>query len=223
MDEELLKLIAEMTADQSVKDNLTTQVKSAMTAQAQKLTKDYKNKDDEALKLKRVLKEVGYDHTVHGDYDTFVADVLSKGKKTEETEVTLNGVNSKVSDLTSKLEDALSKVNVITDERNRFEKESATNKVRSALTDKLKGKVKGDNFIIDSILSNNETVIEGNNISFKTGDTTVGIDSFVDTLLENNKDVVINPQKNGTDAKGGDLNGEPQDMIAKMKSQMRNV
>jgi hypothetical protein len=196
--DELLTLIESLGLDAEAKDGL----KDKLANEIQKHKDDTYARGQENIKLKNIFSKLGKESGA--DTNEFVDGLLEKMKTNEkvveEKELTLTNVNEKMSGMSSQLEQALGELNLIKTEKETAVKQASELKVRNALDGLVRGKVHGEDNLIDSIMFRNEYTIDGDNIKF--GD--VSIEEFVENRLKQDDTILKSPQKDGTETHSGD-------------------
>lgn len=151
----------------------------------------YSKKDKEVLKYKNVLKDLGYDNEKYDNVDTFKESLKETVGNVEQSNITLSELNTKFENLNTIYQQEVST-------RMDKEKELETSAIRTELNTAIKGKLYGDEAIIENVILKNELSMVEGKILDKDGND---FDTFAKTLLEVNKDSLRATQKAGLDNK----------------------
>lgn len=193
--EELKQLVSGAT-ERLDPNTVLEAVQGLVEAEKQKGITLYQKKDGELLKLKNSLKETGYDPESGKNFKDYLTELSTKAKASTEAEVTINTLNSKLSDLTEKFAEAQNK-------QRAAEEASVKDSLKTKLTTLLGDKVYGSKFVIDNLVAKGEVKkidgkevwnVDGADVDFNTG---------LDKFLKNNADIVKSSQAGGTGQPGG--------------------
>jgi len=155
----------------------------------------YQKKDGELLKLKSSLKESGYDPEGGKNFKEYLSELSSKAKASSDAEITINSLNSKLSELNEKFIESQAA-------QRRASEDSIRESLRSKLTQTLGEKVYGSKFVIDTLIAKGDVRkvddkevwnIDGADVDFSTG---------LEKFLKNNADIVKSSQVTGTGEPG---------------------
>jgi hypothetical protein len=191
--DELLVMINESLEAEKA-ESLKEGVISLLNAEKERGIQTYTKKDKEAMKLKEVLRSLGYDKDQYDTYDDFVSKKREGESKKYETDLTLSSLNEKINALNSQL-------NAERAEKEAISRKIKTEKARSILSSELSDKVYGAKYLIESLISNNDFDIDGDNVYTKIGDEKKHITKLIEEVLDQNKDILKINQRPGAEAK----------------------
>ena len=185
-------------------------VLSAIEAEKQKGKKAKQTADAEAIKAKTRLKELGYSAEKYSDFDEFKSTITSKVKEAETAEVTLAGLNSKLTEITNKLA-----------ETEKLTKEKAQKLREKAITKKLGAELNGKLYAAELITKANlerfEYDEEHDLVKPKEGT----FEEAVKAILDENKENMKVSQAPGTGTSTGTAPSDKEkDFVDKLKERM---
>jgi len=162
-----------------------------------------RKKDKENLKLKTDLKDLGWDKDEYPTFDEFKESRSDIKKTATDSKLTIATLNDKLNSLTDEL------VNERV-EAKRIKRVSKENKLSAELTSKISGSFFGAEYLIKTLISDGKVDLDETTgaVFFKNGDEVIPFDKGLETLKNDNKDMLKVSQQGGTGDKGG--NGVPQ-------------
>lgn len=182
-----------------------------------------RNRENEGLrKFKMAVENLGYD----GESD--LTDFVSSLKSTQETSKTQRTTLSSLQGELEKLRTDFGKTQTeLENERKaalELKDKARKEKIRGVLTDHLKDKVYGHDFLSDGLINSGKVTLDDNEkVVFVNEDkTTVGFEDGVKTLLESRPDIVKNSQRPGgaatpTKPGGGSGPTTDQDRVSRLR------
>ena len=154
----------------------------------------YQKKDKEVVKLKGMLKELGYDKDTYDSIDEFKSSIQKAKDKADNSDMTISSLNSKIETLTEQFNKAEEQKTKLA-EKNK--KSTIYNKLNKSIGDQLYG----SEYVIESLINNKKVDMNGENVVFRNGDDVVDFDTGVKKLLDENKDILKVNQKSGNNSK----------------------
>ncbi len=175
--------------------------------------KSYQSKDQEALKYKSYLKDLGYDKEQYETFDAFKQSISKTKETAENSALTLSQLNEKFEALNSQYTAEVSK-------REAKEQELKDTKIRSKLIETIGDKVYGSDVLIENIMLKRSLSVVDDRIVDKDGNS---FEDFTKTLLESQKDNLKPTQKGGFDnkVKSGAVAPSTDSFIDKVKQRMK--
>ena len=205
--EDVLAMINKLGIDN--KDDLTNTIITLVEEEKNRGIESYRKKDQEVLKYKNTLKELGWDSEKYQDVSEFVTTVKKKDEVVSKKDITISELNTKLIDLESKWTQERESAKQITEKSNR-------NKMLAELTGAIGDKLRGSKYIIDSYISNGRVAIVDDKVAFRDGETTIDFNTGIQKVLEENKDLLIVNQKTGSESKKTDTKVEDLGDLSKM-------
>jgi hypothetical protein len=161
------------------------------------------NKEAQNLrKYKIALEKLGFNKD-SDELDAYIETLKAssfKAKEADNTKLTLDSVNSELAALRDKF---LSAQNELTSEKKRAAEialEVKKKTLKSKLTDSLRDKVYGHDFVADALINDNKVDLENDTVFFKEGEAKVAFDDGIKKLLETRTDILKNGQKGGANS-----------------------
>lgn len=185
--EELKKMLEGSDNAESIIESVLDMVNS----EKEKGVSSYKKKDQETLKLKNAIKELGFNPDEDGDLDTFIQ--KQKSKKTETESVKLSNAQ-----LAEKLASIEEQMNAEKARASALQKKAEREKINSRLTSTIGEKIFGSKYIIESLINNGKVKVVDDDVVFVNGDDVIPFDTGVKNVLEENKEMLKVSQKNGS-------------------------
>jgi len=158
-----------------------------------------RNKEAEGLrKFKIAFEKLGFNKDDSlDDYIENLKKSAEKAKDADSAKLTLESVNSELSNLRKKFELT---ANELASEKKAKEAIALENKRKSLklkLTDALKDKVYGHDFVADSLINDGKVDIDKDEVYFKEGENKVAFNDGILKLLEERQDIIKNVQRGG--------------------------
>lgn len=150
----------------------------------------YKNKDREALALKADFKKLGYTKEDFADRETFVTHINELKTKTQSD----SEAKTKVTLLETQLQEFKNKEIA-------WKKAETSKTLEKALNEKLSGKLKGHEAIIDNLILRDQVKVIDNDVVFMDNDTPTTLDAGIAKLMTKYADLVIADQNPGANTK----------------------
>lgn len=191
------------------KDTLIEEIVGVVEAEKTKGIESYRRKDQEVLKFKNALKELGYDSEKYADVSEFIGTVKKKDESLTKKELTISELNNKLLDLETKWSAERESAKQIAEKANR-------NKMLAELTSNIGDKLKGSKYIIESLINNGRVTVVEDRVAFKDGESIVDFNTGIQKVLEENKDLLIVSQKTGSESKKVDSKVEDLGDLSKM-------
>lgn len=176
------------------KDSIIDEIVGAIEAEKQKGIESYRRKDQEVLKYKNTLKELGWDSEKYSDVTDFISNIKKKDEVVSKKDLTISELNNKIVDLESKWTAEREIAKQTAEKANR-------NKMLAELTTAMGDKLRGSKYIIESLINNGRVTIVEDKVAFKDGDSTLDFNSGINKVLDENKDLLIVNQKTGSESK----------------------
>ena len=172
--EEILELIPEeqrTTAEETIT--------GLVEAEKDKGISSYRSKNQEAVKLKNIIKELGYNADDYENLEDFKLKTKEKLDESNKSKTELEKLQDQFSNLKSEYE---------TERQKRLEKEleNKNNKIKSTLNEKLGNKLYGAKYLINDLVNNGTFELdESGKVISKDG---LPFDAKIEKILEENKD-----------------------------------
>lgn len=182
--EEIKELLNSETVDKDV-------VYSKVESLANDLKLKTKQKDKENLSLKSDFKKLGYDTNTFTDRDAFVTHITELKNKTQSD-----------SEAKSKLLLAEGRIKEFETKTIELEKKNSQSKIQTTLNEKLNGKIKGADTIIENLILTNKVKLVDNDVVFVNGDDLTALDKGIEGLFKKHADLLISEQNPGSNNKG---------------------
>lgn len=159
-----------------------------------------RNKEAESLrKYKIALEKLGFNKG-SDELDSYIEVLKSEKTKASEadsTKITLENVNSQLSELQNKFAMAQNELSTERKRTSEVALEAKKKSLKSKLSDVLRDKVYGHDFVADSLINDGKVDMDGENVFFKDGEAKVSFDDGIKKLLEARVDILKNTQKGG--------------------------
>lgn len=209
--DEVIKAIGLLDISDEAKNQLIEK------AEAEKNNYDtrYREKDQETLKVKGILKDVGYDKEKYSSYKEF-AESVNAEKKTQETNL------SEMDQMRASLSDLTAQINTINTEKANALAEAKNSKVKASLAEKLNGRMLGLNHVIGTAMMSDSDKfgIDGDAITFNDGTKSISIDDYAESLYSSNKELQTTSQQQGAERSSGDGGANGLDAVDAMASNL---
>lgn len=163
---------------EEVREVAKDKILSAIEAEKQAGIAAYQKKDKETLKLKSVLKDLGYDHETYSSVEEFKTSIKTKTETADKSNLTLKMLQEQLSDIKTQLANE-------TNLRVTSEEKVKTNTIKDALLTSIGGQFYGDNYLIENILNSKRLDLQEGKIVTKDGKD---YDSFISEIFEQNKE-----------------------------------
>jgi len=157
----------------SLPEDQQSLINGMIEKEKQKGIDSYRKKDQEVLKLKSNLKELGYNKDEYENVDQFSQNIKAKLEKQRDSEITLASLSERINEMTM--------------EKEAQEKETNNLYITSKLKDAIGKKLYGSEAIIENVVLKNELVVDGKDVKTNAGEV---FDTFIENLLEVHKDDV---------------------------------
>ena len=201
-------------------DELYTAVLSAIDAEKQRGITEKHNANREAqglrqnlTSLKAIMAELGY--TDGADITSWAAETkvaLENGKNGKAKDGELVELKTQLARMQGSLQTVQAALETEKTEKAELRTKAQRNLMRSKLTEALKDKVYGSDFLTTSLIAEGLVAVDedGETVVFKNGDVAVPFDDGVTRLLTERKDIVKNSQRpgGGTDSRPGGGGGK---------------
>lgn len=188
---EELKKMLESAEGLAEKESIIEGILELVNAEKEKGVSSYKKKDQETLKLKNAIKELGFNPDEDGDIDNFIQ--KQKSKKTETESVKLSNAQ-----LAEKLANIEEQMNAERSRAANMQKKAEREKINSKLTSTIGEKIFGSKYVIESLINNGKVKVIDDDVVFVNGDDVVPFDTGIRNVLEENKDMLKLSQKSGS-------------------------
>ena len=148
---------------------------------------------DALSKIKSALGDIGYES---GDVVDFIGDIKKKQQSSDKSKYEKATLEEKLNDLERKWEEAENKAK-------QLERETIVNKISSKLNDSISDKIYGSKYVIESLINSGRVDMVDGDILFKNGDDFISFDKGIESVLEENKDMLKVNQKSGANTSQG--------------------
>jgi hypothetical protein len=198
-------------------DELKTSIKKIVDQERSKGISSYNKKDQEVLKYKNALKDLGYSSDEYDNISSFIDKKKSEKEKIAESSITISSLNDKINSLTSAIDEERKKVA----EKDRLAKVS---EMKARLTNSDIGKkFYGSSFMIESLINNGKVDLVDNDVVYKNGEETLNLKDAFKILSEEYKSDLKVDQTGGTGALGGKTPGDkPSSFSDLLKAELSN-
>jgi len=149
--------------------------------------------------MRAAIAKLGYNDAAGMDIDNFISDVQTKLEKTNDAFQKLSKEEQNAATYKGELEKMQKALEQTREEAKSFQTGLQNATIRSALKEKLSGKIYSEDLHADNIISKGLAVLNADNqtVQWKEGDTLLSIDDGIAKYFEQNNDSLINTQRPG--------------------------
>jgi hypothetical protein len=150
-------------------------------------------------KYKKALENIGFNREAE-ELEPFIETLKASKVKAGEldtTKLSLDSVNAELADLRDKFMQAQNELTSEKKAREAIALDAKKKTLKAKLTEALRDKVYGHDFVADSLINDSKIDLENDNPYFKDGDKKVSFEDGLKKLLEERTDILKNTQKPG--------------------------
>jgi len=180
-------------------DNVKEAIVAKINEEKERGITEYRKKDQEVLKYKGLIKDLGYDSEKYDSIDSFVESKKKVDKVATESNLTIAQLNDKLTNYMAELET----------ERNntrQIQKKAKETKLNAELSGKLGSLFYGADFMVKTLISEGIADIDNDQTVIRDGDRVLSLDEGVNLLKDKYKDSLKATQVPGSGDRGGDKN-----------------
>lgn len=189
-----------MTLEEILQTVESEDVKEAIVAkineEKERGISEYRKKDQEVLKYKGMIKDLGYDSDKYDSIDSFIESKKKVDKVATESNLTIAQLNDKLNTYMSQLE-------AERESSRQIQKKAKENKLQADLTSKIGSVFYGADFMVKTLISEGIADIQDDQTIIKDGDRVLSLDEGVNVLKEKYKDSLKVQQVAGSGDNGG--------------------
>jgi len=177
-------------------DNVKEAIVAKINEEKERGISEYRKKDQEVLKYKGLIKDLGYDSDKYESIDSFVESKKKVDKVATESNLTIAQLNDKLTNYMTELET----------ERNntrQIQKKAKETKLNADLSGKLGNMFYGADFMVKTLISEGVADIENDQTIIRDGDRVLSLDEGINLLKDKYKDSLKATQVAGSGDNGG--------------------
>ena len=187
-----------INAEDVNKEELVQDLKDTLDDQKSK----YTNKDKEVLKYKSAMKTLGYSSEEFESLDKFTEHMNSIKEKA----TTASSTGNANEELTNKLNLLETKLNAYEQKDKENKAKLDRTKIEGKLGGELNDKLQGAKYVIKDLINEKRVAVVDDEVVFKNGEDVVLFADGIKSVLEDNKELLKNPQNPGANTKDKNSN-----------------